>query len=308
MKAIFVNWTAPFFYKKDAQGYNHLKMFDLPDDEYDIVDYELLIQEVAVRSAKKYIGLTKLYTDKVGYEFYEKKGMLNLWDEVDTDTLENFNKEYFEVNPGRFWTTGKSVVIGKEPTPYLFLDLDFIVRGYLPSWVHKYDLVHTQWEIQRGEFFVFEHQLDKIGGIPDFVQNMMMPNTSFIFMNCDKLRDEYFKKHIDLITRKYDEIPEWLWLLADQGIMGYSARKCKSKVETIENRLYMSYPELPVLGPKLPGKGLFWVKDPNRVDHVENLDYYHVWLEKYYYKTDIEFRTKKMEELTVELGKLKSEI
>ena len=124
MKAIFVNWTAPFFHKKDAQGYNHLKMFDLPDNEYDIVDYELLIQEVAVRSAKKYIGQTKLYTDNVGYEFYRKKGMLDLWDEIDVDTLENFNKEYPELNPGRFWTTGKSIVIGREPTPYLFLDLD----------------------------------------------------------------------------------------------------------------------------------------------------------------------------------------
>jgi hypothetical protein len=305
MKAIFVNWTAPFFHKQDAQGYNHLKMFELPDNEYDIVDYELLIQEVAVRSAKKYIGTTKLYTDKVGYEFYEKKGMLGLWDEVDVDTLENFNNEYPEVNPGRFWTTGKSIVIGKEPTPYLFLDLDFIVRGHLPSWVNDFDLVHTQWEIQRGEFFVFEHQLDKIGGISDFAQNMMMPNTSFILMNCEKLRDEYLKKHIDLITRKYDEIPEWLWLLADQGIMGYSARKCKSRVETIENRLYMSYPELPILGNKLPGKGLFWVKDPNRVDHEENLDYYHVWLEKYYYKTNVEFRNTKVKELTEELELLK---
>ncbi len=55
MKVIFVNWTKPFFYKQDAQGYNKLKMFDLPDDEYDIVDYELLIQEIAVRRAKKHI-------------------------------------------------------------------------------------------------------------------------------------------------------------------------------------------------------------------------------------------------------------
>jgi hypothetical protein len=90
--------------------------------------------------------------------------------------------------------------------------------------------------------------------------------------------------------------------------MGYSVRKCKSKVETIENRLYMSYPELPVLGPKLPGKGLFWVKDPNRVDHVENLDYYHVWLEKYYYKTDTNFRDTKVKELQKELQLLKETI
>lgn len=304
MKAIFVNWTAPFFHKQDAQGYNKLKMFDLPDTEYDIVDYELLIQEVAVRRAKKHIGHTKLYTDMVGYEFYKKKGMLSLWDEVDVDTLESFNNDYPNVNPGRFWTTGKSIVMGKEPVPYLFLDLDFIVRDNLPSWVWNYDVVHTQWEIQRGEFFVFEHQLEQMGGIPDFVQNMMMPNTSFVFMNNEKLRDEYYKKHIDLITREYVHIPEWLWLIADQGILGYSIRKLNCVAESIENRLYLSYPELPVLGPKSPGKGLFWVKDPDRIDHTENMNYYHVWLDKYYFKTQEWFRNQKVLEFKEELKNL----
>lgn len=304
MKAIFVNWTAPFFFKEDAQGYNKLKMFDLPDTKYDIVDYELLIQEVAVRRAKKHIGHTKLYTDNIGYEFYKEKGMLSLWDEIDVETLETFNKEYPNVNPGRFWTTGKSIVMGKEPIPYLFLDLDFIVRDNLPSWVWNYDVVHTQWEIQRGEFFVFEHQLEQMGGIPDFVQNMMMPNTSFVFMNNEKLRDEYFQKHMDLITREYTHIPEWLWLIADQGILGYSVRKLNCTAESIENRLYLSYPELPMLGPKSPGKGLFWVKDPNRTDHTENMDYYHVWLDKYYFKTQEWFREQKVKELNEELLKL----
>lgn len=304
MKAIFVNWTAPFFYKQDAQGYNKLKMFDLPDTKYDVVDYELLIQEVAVRRAKKHIGKTKLYTDNVGYEFYKEKGMLLLWDEIDTETLETFNKEHPNVNPGRFWTTGKSIVMGKEPVPYLFLDLDFIVRDKIPSWVWNYDVVHTQWEIQRGEFFVFEYQLEKIGGIPDFVQNMMMPNTSFVFMNNEKLRDEYYKKHLDLITREYEYIPEWLWLIADQGILGYAIRKLNCSAESIENRLYLSYPELPVLGPMLPGKGLFWVKDPNRQDHLENMDYYHVWFDKHYFKTTDWFRNRKIKELKEELKSL----
>ena len=73
------------------------------------------------------------------------------------------------------------------------------------------------------------------------------------------------------------------------------------KVETIEDRLYLSYPELPVLGPPVCGKGLFWVKDPNRVDHIEKINYYHVWLEKYYYKTDENFRNQRIKELKEEL-------
>jgi hypothetical protein len=304
MKAIFVNWTAPFFYKEEAQGYNKLKMFDLPNTQYDIVDYELLIQEVAVKRAKKHIRQTKLYTDNVGYEFYKSKGMLNLWDEIDVDTLETFNREYPNVNPGRFWTTGKSIVMGKEPIPYLFLDLDFIVRDNLPSWVWNYDVVHTQWEIQRGELFVFEYQLEEIGGIPDFVQNMMMPNTSFVFMNNEKLRDEYFQKHMDLITREYTHIPEWLWLIADQGILGYAARKLNCKVETVENRYYLSYPELSPNDSNKCGKGLFWVKNPNRVDHIENINYYHVWFDKHAIKTNENVRKHIVQQLELELNLL----
>ena len=305
MKAIFVNWTKPFFYKEDAQGYNRMKMADLSDEEYDIVDYELLIQKVAVTRAKKHIGKTKLYTDKIGYEFYAKNNLLGLWDEIDIDTLENFTKENPDVNPGRFWTTGKSVVMGQEPVPFLFLDLDFIIRSDLPKWIYDYDLVHTQWEIQRGEFFVFESEINKYGGIEDFVQNMWMPNTSFIYLNDEKLRDDYLKKHLSIIKRDYDYIPEWLWLLADQGIMGYSARKFNSKVETIENRIYLSYPEQ--LHPKLVGHGLFWLKDPDRKDHEENLEYEHIWSNKRSFKVDEEYRNMRVSELEKEFKMLMKE-
>jgi len=306
IKVIFVNWTKPYFFKEDAQGYNKLKLVDLSNETYEIVDYELLIQETAVRRAKRHIGPTKLYTDNVGYEFYKKNNMIDLWDEIDVDTLESFNKEYSEVNPGRFWTTGKSIVIGKEPIPYLFIDLDFIVRSKLPSWITNYDLVHTQWEVQRGEFFVFEEQIREIGGIEDFNQNMMVPNTSFVFMNNEELRNDYLKKHLDIITRKYDYVPEWLWLIADQGILGYSARKLKSKVESIENRIYMSYAEVDSASEGAPGRALFWVKDPDRIDHVENLEYEHVWFSKYDLKMYPEIREKKIQELKAEIDWLKN--
>ena len=120
-------------------------------------------------------------------------------------------------------------------------------------------------------------------------------------------QDLYYKKHIDIISRKYDEVPEWLWLIADQGLLGYSARKLNSKVETIENRIYLSYPELP-LDNQLVGKGLFWVKDPNRIDHEENLDYEHIWFTKHALKTYEKYRISKMCELQEELDKLTPKI
>ena len=45
-KVIFVNWTKPYFYKHEEKGgYNKSKLGDLKSEQYDMVDYELLIQK-----------------------------------------------------------------------------------------------------------------------------------------------------------------------------------------------------------------------------------------------------------------------
>jgi len=300
MKAIFVNWTRPFFHKEDASGYNKIKMSDIDNVEYNIVDYELLIQKVATLQAKRHIGKTKLYTDTIGYNFYEKMGMLDLWDEVDIETLNRFDNENKDVSAGRFWTTGKSIVIGKQTEAFVFLDNDFIIRDKLPNWIFDYDLVHTHWEIQRGEFFVSTQQIDEIGGIDDFVQNMLMPNTSFLYINNVDLSKDYLNKHLDIIKKDYTNIPEWLWLLADQGIMGYSARKLNLKVESLENLIYVAYPEIDT---SKVGCGPFWVKNPQHIEHT-SLNYEHIWFGKYALKTDLNYRKVKMDELQKELYNL----
>ena len=298
-KAIFVNWTKPFFYKNDAQGYNKLKLSNMSDIEYDMVDFELIIQKIAVLNAKKYIGKTKLYTDTIGYNFYKKMGMLSLWDEIDTETLNTFDNNN-DISAGRFWTTGKSIVIGKQTEPFIFLDNDFIIRGKLPNWIFDYDLVHTHWEIPRGEFFVTNQQVDEIGGIDDFYQNMLMPNTSFLYINNAQLCEEYLKKHLNIIKRNYEYIPEWLWLLADQGIMGYSVRKLNLKVESLENAIYVSYPEIDT---SKVGCGPYWVKNINHIEH-SILNYEHIWFSKYALQTDLNYRKIKMNEFQKELYSL----
>jgi len=300
MKAIFVNWTKPFFHKNDAEGYNKIKMSDIDETNYNIVDYELLIQKVAVLRAKKHIGHTKLYTDTIGFEFYKKLNLLDLWDEIDVDTLNTFDNENNDIKAGKFWTTGKSIVIGKQKEPFIFLDNDLIIRDELPNWIYDYDLVHTHWEIQRGEFFVSNQQIDSIGGIEDFAQNMLMPNTSFLYINNNKLCEDYLNKHLSIIKRNYEKIPEWLWLLADQGIMGYSARKLNLKVESLENFIYVSYPEIDLTK---VGCGLFWAKNPNHIDH-ETLNYEHVWFSKFRFKTDENYKIERMKELENELNQL----
>jgi len=128
-------------------------------------------------------------------------------------------------------------------------------------------------------------------------------------MNSEALRDDYLRRHLDIITREYEYIPEWLWLIADQGILGYAIRKLNAKVESIENNIYMSYSESHTLGDApAPGKALFWLKDPNRIDHVENLNYEHVWFNKHALKLNEEYRKYKVDEYKKEIGKFNKKI
>jgi hypothetical protein len=278
-KVIFVNWTQPFFYNNKGK-------------EYDLVDYEILINKVSVINARKFLKVPiKLYTDDVGYSFYEKHNMLELFDEIDIDTLNKHNEHTLDA--GKWWTSGKSIAIGKEESPFLFLDNDFIVRSELPKSIFDYDLVHTHWELHRGKYFVTD-ELIKEYEVPinNFNQRMLMPNTSFVFMNDKRLQENYYSNHVNVVLKEYKDIPEWLWLLSDQSILGYCARELNSKVGCIEDKTYLGFSEEQLfsdVSQKDCGYSPMWV-DSNSSNIIGNFKYWHIWLDKFTIKKDLKYR------------------
>ena len=278
-KVIFVNWTKPFFYKNEGK-------------EYDVVDYELLINKVAIISARKFLKVPiKLYTDDVGYSFYEKHNMIELFDEIDVDTLNKHNEHTLDA--GKWWTSGKSIAIGKEESPFLFLDNDFIVQSELPKSIFDYDLVHTHWELHRGKYFVTD-ELIKEYKVPinNFNQRMLMPNTSFVFMNNKQLQNSYYCNHLNVVLTEYKDIPEWLWLLSDQSILGYCARELNSKVGCIEDKTYLGFSEEQLFSDtsqKDCGYSPMWV-DSNSSNIIGNFKYWHIWLDKFTIQKDLKYR------------------
>lgn len=278
-KVIFVNWTKPFFYKNEGK-------------EYDVVDYELLINKVAIISARKFLKVPiKLYTDDVGYSFYEKHNMIELFDEIDVDTLNKHNEHTLDA--GKWWTSGKSIAIGKEESPFLFLDNDFIVQSELPKAIFDYDLVHTHWELHRGKYFVTD-ELIKQYKVPvtNFNQRMLMPNTSFVFMNNKELQNSYYCNHLNVVLTEYKDIPEWLWLLSDQSILGYCARELNSKVGCIEDKTYLGFSEEQLfsdVSQKDCGYSPMWV-DSNSSNIIGNFKYWHIWLDKFTIQKDLKYR------------------
>lgn len=278
-KVIFVNWTKPFFYKNEGK-------------EYDVVDYELLINKVAIISARKFLKVPiKLYTDDVGYSFYEKHNMIELFDEIDVDTLNKHNEHTLDA--GKWWTSGKSIAIGKEESPFLFLDNDFIVQSELPKAIFDYDLVHTHWELHRGKYFVTDELIKQYKvPIKNFNQRMLMPNTSFVFMNNKELQNSYYCNHLNVVLTEYKDIPEWLWLLSDQSILGYCARELNSKVGCIEDKTYLGFSEEQLfsnVSQKDCGYSPMWV-DSNSSNIIGNFKYWHIWLDKFTIQKDLKYR------------------
>jgi hypothetical protein len=286
-KVIFVNWTAPFFKKNKNK-------------KYSIPDYELLINKVAILNAKKYLQVTvKLYTDSVGYEYYKQNKLIELFDEVDIDVLNEYNENTLEA--GKWWTSGKSIVIGKEEPPFLFLDNDFIVRSNLPETIHKYDLVHTHWELHRGNYYVSEKTLAEYKvPISNFNERMLMPNTSFVYLSNKDLQKKYLDNHLKVVEQQYKDIPEWLWLLSDQGILGYCARELNMKVGCLEKKAYLAYSEQQVLWLKDVEKPCgftpMWVGIDGIVSTIK-INYWHIWLDKHLMAINTTFRSTITEEL-----------
>ena len=251
-----------------------------------------LNNKVAVTSARKFLKVPiKLYTDDVGYSFYEKHNMIELFDEIDVDTLNKHNEHTLDA--GKWWTSGKSIAIGKEESPFLFLDNDFIVQSELPKLIFDYDLVHTHWELHRGKYFVTD-ELIKEYEVPinNFNQRMLMPNTSFVFMNNKELQNSYYCNHLNVVLTEYKDIPEWLWLLSDQSILGYCARELNSKVGCIEDKTYLGFSEEQLFSDasqKDCGYSPMWV-DSNSSNIIGNFKYWHIWLDKFTIQKDLNYR------------------
>lgn len=285
MTGVFVNWTKPFVERKRLRGHAFKVYRDHESDEYTTTDQELLFTILSVGYWKKFNGPTKLYTDKVGFDYYRKNKMLKLWDEIDVVTLENYDW----VDAGQFWTSGKSFAIGKQPLPFVFLDLDFIVRQKLPDWVFESKVTIPYWEIPRGYYYPTKEQYDSIKHWKpkeNYAFNMLIPNTSFIYLNDESVQKEYLEEHLRAVNTK-DEIPEWFWLVTDQGLFGQSLRNNNVNPDSLTDKVFLA--EYEFVDTPIGKADAFFYK----VEHDKSkdlLNWHHVWFQKIVYNFNEDVR------------------
>ena len=242
MKAIHVNWTKPYFEKDRLRGHGFKIFQNQKNKSYYQPDYQILVTLLSILWWKKLNGPIKLYTDKIGLEYYKKLGIDKLYNEIDTEVLDN----YKNVDPAYFWTSGKIYCLTQEKNPFVFLDQDFIVKSQINlQEFNKYDLTIPHWEIPRGYYYFTKHQFQKeithIPWIENYNYNSLVPNTSFLHVNNISLIKKYYEFHKHLVTTEsHHPIPEWFWLLTDQGILGHVIRKYDFNVSSLTSKIFLS--------------------------------------------------------------------
>ena len=288
MNVVFVNWTQPFKHRDNFLGHKKDISNHKNSAKYNLPYYEILIQKLAFQNAKKFLKLpVKMYTDNQGYEFYQENNMLKYFDSVDTEVLENLNNS--GIDPSRFWTSGKVTAICNEEQPSIFLDLDFILYSEIPQYLLSYDFVCTHWEITRRDYHLSKNQLELLSLSKYSEDNdMLMPNTSLLIINNSYIKKKYKELHDKIIFGEYKNYPDWLWLIPDQHILGFLLRELDINCETIDDRVFIQYPDsIEKVGK--PGFTPRWCYLSKEVNNF-NIKYNHVWFDKIGLKVNEQFR------------------
>jgi len=294
-KIIYVTWTKPFFNKNNFTGIkSYLKDGSQAPLEYKLEDYEKLMQIYSFTSAKRHTGAPiKMYTDTAGYEYYRKENMLQYFDEVDVDFLNSVNADS-SIDPAKFWTSGKILSICNEKPPFLFLDTDLFLLNKIPDWVFEKDVTHAHWELLRAWLYVAEGRVrDEFKlDIPEFSETMLIPNTCFLFMNDNELvkslQERYRELHLEIVRKNYQYVPDELWLMTDQNILGYLLRARNANVGHAINKIYIQFADN--LGSTAVGNTPRWTHFDNIERLLPEVKYHHVWFEKTHLHQNSEYK------------------
>ncbi len=86
--------------------------------------YELLTQMLSALKWKELNGSIFLFADSAWCRFFERTGLLGLYDRVDTSPDALYGSG---IDPDSFWAAGKLAAFARMPLPCAVLDADIII-------------------------------------------------------------------------------------------------------------------------------------------------------------------------------------
>ena len=226
-----VNWTAPFFAKNNSKHYM-------------MEDFNILTTILSVLKWKEKNGSIKLYTDTAGYNYFEKNGILSLWDAgIDVEVLNHAEKN---INPKTFWAAGKLMALAHENCPICLIDLDFIIwkKIFFPESplvvIHREALATNVYPGKEHLTIPNHYTFDK-----SFSWSEPACNTAFVFYNHDELKDFYLTEAFRFMIENPAKDGNISMVFAEQRLLAMCAKKLNIPITCFHpnpfdssNRLY----------------------------------------------------------------------
>lgn len=212
-RAIHVNSTAPFFEKGGK--------------DYSISGEELLCTALSALYWKKYNGSISIVTDSIAYEYYNRLGLISLWDEA----LVALPEHFAGIDSKCFWAAGKIFALYEVSVPVALLDTDFIVWKKLEL---SDEVVAAHREELMPDVYPNKDYFPAGNTLPEFDWSVMPLNTAFLYIPDEDFK-QFFTAQSIAFMKSTGERGDWLchMVFAEQRLLAMAAEKTGMSVRTL---------------------------------------------------------------------------
>ena len=200
---------------------------------------------------------TNLYCDSHSKQLISDMGILNLWDNVNTNVLD---KKQYEFNENAFWASAKLKVINELTAPFVVVDLDlFIKQKFIPENYWKLDVIGNFMEVTT-KHYPEPYQIRKYMELPDYDWDDKAINVAFLYINNEKLRGIYAQTALEwmnVMTQKGGEINGLNMVFCEQKLLWQLIKEMKLEHKYLFNQTLVCHKDEWIDN----GLGLFAHKD-----------------------------------------------
>jgi hypothetical protein len=147
---------------------------------------------------------THLYCDTESKQIIEEIGIINLWDNINTEVL---NKKQYNLDKKAFWASSKLKVINEIQAPFVLLDLDlYLKQDFIPADYWENDTIGNFMEITT-HHYPEPYQIKKYMSLPDMDWDDKAVNVAFLYIKDDNIRKEYAEMALGMMQEMNDKAP-----------------------------------------------------------------------------------------------------
>lgn len=148
--------------------------------------------------------ITNLYCDTESKQIIEEIGIIDLWDNINTEVLD---KKQYNFNQNAFWASSKLKVINEIKAPFALLDLDlFLKQNFIPQEYWENNVIGNFMEFTTSHY-PEPYQLKKYMDLPDFDWDDKAINVAFLYIKDDNIRKEYADMALGMMQEMTDKAP-----------------------------------------------------------------------------------------------------